>query len=271
MQLPVFIPNIKQKSTKDYILRLLTFSKSMTNQQIFNALKKEYAVSITYQSVRQALMELTDAKVLDKNQRKYSISIKWISSTQEYINLLKERYVDKKDIKIVDKKTKEITLNSLCDLGHFLMYSFHEHFFDMNRENDLYMVLRHLYFPFFHKKKRDLIRNFLEKNDLKVFVAKRNAINILLKFFYKKYGSVKLGAKFDYFFDIIIQGDCLAKIYMTDELKQRLDRLYSTKNLLNFNAIDEFADVTYAYYPIKIIITRDKQMAEEIKNQLNKV
>ena len=141
MNWPVFFPNVKIKSTKDLIIRLLTEQKEMTNQSLFMAIKKKFGISVTYQAVRQALTELTIANVLTKNKKFYSVSIKWIKSLNEFSHLLKKKYVDDFDIKIIDEKTKEIELNSLYDLGHFILYSFNDHFFDIDKKMDLYMLL----------------------------------------------------------------------------------------------------------------------------------
>jgi hypothetical protein len=55
---------------------------------------------------------------------------------------------------------------------------------------------------------------------------------------------------------------------MAKELRERMNKVYSTKNPFNFKLIDEFADMTYMRYPIKIIIIRDKEMAEEMKKRM---
>ena len=270
MDLPVYFPNIKKGSTKDNILRLLTLEKKLTNQKIFLRIKKQFAVSITYQTVRQALLELVESGVLEKNGKEYSISIEWIKVMDHYIRLLKEKYIDKKEIKIVDINTKEINLNSLDELGHFILNSFKDYFFDFNRENDLYMMVHHLWFPFFHKNKREALQNFFSENLNFVYVSNKSMIDRVLSFFYKKFARVKLGFKFDEFFDIIIQGDCVAKIYFPDELRKRMDKVYGTK-MISFKFIDEFTNMTYDYYNIKIIVTRGRQMAEEMKGILKRI
>ena len=271
MNWPVFFPNVKIKSTKDLIIRLLTEQNEMTNQSLFMAIKKKFGISVTYQAVRQALTELTIANVLTKNKKFYSVSIKWIKSLNEFSHLLKKKYVDDFDIKIIDEKTKEIELNSLYDLGHFILYSFNDHFFDIDKKMDLYMFVHHLWFPFFDSRKRQLLRDFFSHNKNYIFTKNKGIVNRVFGVFYKKFSKVKLGVKFDDFFDIIIQGDCIVKIYMPKELRNRMNKLYMTKNPFNFKILDEFSDVTYAKYPIKLIITRDKLIAKEMKEKLNKL
>ena len=85
--------------------------------------------------------------------------------------------------------------------------------------------------------------------------------------FYRKYGKVILNIKYDEFFDIIIQGNCIAKIYLPKELRERMDKLYRFRNL-NFAVIDELSDMTFADYQIRVLITRDKEMVQEIKEKL---
>lgn len=271
MDWPVFFPNVKSKSTKDLILRLLTQEKSMTNQKIFSNIKKQFGISVTYQTVRQALMELTDSNVLEKEGKEYFICTKWIQTLHDYSSLLKKKYLDKVDIKIIDKNTKELHLDSLYALGHFILYSFKDQFFDLNNEQDLYMMIHHVWFPFFDSDKRKMLENFFSTNKNFIYCVNKGMLNRVFSVFYKKFGKVKLGVKFDDFFDIIIQGNCVAKIYMPSELRKRMDSLYKNKNPLKINNIHELSDLTFAKYPIKISIIRDKQMADEIKARIKSI
>jgi hypothetical protein len=128
------------------------------------------------------------------------------------------------------------------------------------------MFVQHLWFPFFHKKKRDLLSDFFSKNNNFIYVRNSSFLDKLLVVFYKKYSKVIFRTKFDEFFDIIIQGDCIAKVYMPKELRKRMDKLYRFRSL-SFNIIDELSDITFANYPIKIIITRDKEMVQDLKKE----
>ena len=53
---------------------------------------------------------------------------------------------------------------------------------------------------------------------------------------------------------------------MPKELRKRMDKLYRFRSL-SFNIIDELSDITFANYPIKIIITRDKEMVQDLKKE----
>ena len=203
MQTPIYFPNLKKGSTIDCILKLLTAEPTLTNQKIFNQLKKQYNVSRSYQTIRQALLELVEDGVLVKDKKQYSISKDWIMVMDSYVSLLKRKYIENKEINIIDKNTKEIKLDSLYDLGHFILHSFREHFFDMNNENDLYMFVHHLWFPFLNKKKRDLLRDFFSKNNNNIYVGKAYFFDKILAVFYKKYGKVFLNTNFDDFFDFV--------------------------------------------------------------------
>ncbi len=267
MALSFFLPHLKKRSTKDHIIEILTEEKALTNQIIYNRLRKKYGISKSYQTIRQALVELTEVGVLEKKKKEYSISIQWIKTSEEFITFLRKKYIDKKEVKIINKDTKELTLKSLYELGHFVLYGFKEHFFDMEQENDLYMFVHHLWFPFLDKNKRDLLKNFFSKNKNTIYVKNSYFLDKILAMFYRKYGKVTLNVKFDEFFDIIIQGNCIAKIYLPKELRERMDKLYRFRSL-NFTVIDELSDMTFANYQIRILITRDKEMVQEIKEKL---
>jgi hypothetical protein len=265
MDWPIFFPNMKKRSTKDFIIRILTSEKSLSNQKVFNQIKKQFGVSVTYQSVRQALMELMTSGVLSKNGKEYSISHKWIITLYNYSTLLKKKFIDDVDVKIIDKNTKEIYFNSLYEMGHFILYGFKDQFFGVDNKEDLYMLINHLWFPFFNKEKRNLLKQFFSEHNNYVYVASKGLVNKVFSMFYSKYAKVKFGVKFDDFFDIIIQGNCIAKIFMPKELREKMDKAYRTKNILNMKIIDEMSDFSYGQHPIKMIITRNKELADEIK------
>lgn len=268
MDLPIYLPNIKKHSTKDLVIRLLTEEDKLTNQQLYLRIKKNFGKSVSYQAVRQALTELRESEVVEKSKRTYSISKKWILTLNNYAQLLHKKYIEKQDIRIIDSNTREIHLHSLNELGHFILYSFKDHFFDQEKQKDLYMHVHHLWFPFIHKEKREMLKQFFSKNRNYVFVSHKSIWDRILSLFYKKYGTVKLGKHCDDFFDTIIQGDCIAKIYMPKALRKEMDKLYQTKNILNIRFIDDFIGLTYAKHNIRILITRNKEMAEEIKQRL---
>jgi hypothetical protein len=54
---------------------------------------------------------------------------------------------------------------------------------------------------------------------------------------------------------------------MPKELRERMDKLYSFTNM-SFAVIDELTNITFANYPIKIFVMRDKEMVQEIKEKL---
>lgn len=267
MTVPFFLPNLKKRSTKDYIIEILAEERALTNQVIYNQLRKRYGISKSYQTIRQALVELTEAGVLEKKKKEYSISVQWIKTSEEFITFLRKKYIDKKDVKIIDKNTKEVNLESLYDLGHFVLYGFREHFFDMEQEKDLYMFVHHLWFPFLDKNKRDLLKDFFSRNKNTIYVKNSYFLDRILAMFYRRYGKVTLNVKCDKFFDIIIQGNCIAKIYIPKKLRERMDKLYRFRNL-SFAVIDELSDMTFANYHIRVLITRDKDMVQEIKEKL---
>ncbi len=266
MQIPLYISPLKKGSTKERILEILTEKRALSTQQIFSELKRR-GTHKKYQTIREALLELVQASVLEKTGKEYHISIPWIKKMDQYVSFLKQRFIEKKSIKVIDKNTKEIELHSLHDLGHFVLYSFRDHFFDVNTTKDFTMYVHHLWFPFFDKEKRNALKNFFSENNNKIYVRSSSFFDRILSLFYKQYGSVKLGRTLDPFFDMIIQGDCIAKIYMPKELRERMDNFYRIRGF-SFNAINELSELTFASYPIKIMIIRNKQMAEEMKKQL---
>jgi len=96
-------------------------------------------------------------------------------------------------------------------------------------------------------------------------VANKGLANRVFAVFYRHYGVVKLGIKLDEFCDIIVQGGCIVKLYMPRGLRMQMNRLYKCRNPFNFQVLDEYAEMTYAKHKIKVVITRDADIADDLK------
>jgi hypothetical protein len=203
--------------------------------------------------------------VLAKDGRDYHISTTWIHSLHEYSTLLHKKYVVKQEIRIVDEQTKEIKIHSMYELGHFVLYGLREHFFG---EGELYLLHRHLWTVFFNKEKRRVLAEFFAQQKNSFFVAKKSVGDRLFAAYYRRFGKVKLGKSFDEFFDYVIQGDCVAKIHMPEELRHRMDKLYAMRNPFSIKTIDEYSALHYDDYPITVIITRDQGLANDLRKKI---
>ncbi len=96
----------KNKSTKDAIIEILSSEWPLSLKKIHNAIKKKYAISVTYQATHKAINELVDGGTLKKENREYQLSFNWINRIESFGKKLREDYL-KKDGFEAGKETEQ--------------------------------------------------------------------------------------------------------------------------------------------------------------------
>lgn len=91
--LPLF--EEKPTSVKDMVFTVLTTEFPLSLIELLNIIKKRYHVSISFQAVRKAVLQLVEAKVLVKKGKKFSINREWILGLTKFGNILQKQYFAK--------------------------------------------------------------------------------------------------------------------------------------------------------------------------------
>lgn len=88
------LPLIEKKPTsvKDMVFTVLTTDYPLSIIELLNMLKRRYTVSVSFQSVRKAALQLVDAHVLVRNGRQFSINKQWILDVSKFVNHLQKQY-----------------------------------------------------------------------------------------------------------------------------------------------------------------------------------
>lgn len=256
----------KDTSTKGLIFKALIVYNSLSNAKLQTIFKKEFGKRISYQAIRQALLEMLDENILEKKDKEYLINKDWIQELKETVKLIDKSILKREDIRLVDKKTTQINLKNLYELGHFVLYSLEQKYFDLTKDNNMFMQINHLWIPFGDHNKRERLKQIFTQNSLKVIVKSRSAGDCMLNRWYKKYVTSKLGVSYSSDCDYIVHGDTVVQIYMNPELKAKMDKVYSLKSFLSI--FKELTDMTFMEYGIQIVITRNSAIAEQIKTNI---
>jgi hypothetical protein len=267
----LFLNADKKSSTKSLILKSLINNNSLTNIRIQSILRKEFNRKISYQAIRQALLELTKDSILEKKDKEYFISSEWLGKVKYEIGLI-EKSIDKRnEIKSVNKDTTELKLKNLYEIGHFILYSLEQKYFDISKNKETYMQLDHLWIPFADQEKRKRLKQLMSNKDIKVLIKNKSALDIILSKWYKKFVKIKLGFSKISPCDYIIHNNTIIQIYLNQKLKSKMDRLYSLKSLAKLNIFNELSDMTYEESEIHIIILRNKDVVNAYKKEFENV
>ncbi|MDD9953181.1 MAG: hypothetical protein OXR66_02505 [Candidatus Woesearchaeota archaeon] len=259
----LFLANPGEKSTKNLLMRSLAALQKASAVQLHHFIKKEFSRSLSYQAIRQSLLELIDDGAIVRNGKLYSIRPSWIAELKETVRVL-EKSQEKADMRIIDKHTTQVDLKNLGELGHFILLSLEQEYFDLQKGKDIYVSLSHLWIPFSDRYKRERTRQVFLKNTTHCVVRGKSMGDRLLKRWYKQFGTVKLGVK-NAPRDYIVHADCVIQMFFPDELIKAMTKAYR----MRFSILQDISEMTYDY-PIQLVITRNAAIAEQMREEIKK-
>jgi len=99
--LPLF--EQKPSTVKDMVFTILTTKYPLSLIELLNTIKRQYNISISFQSVRKAVLELVNSKVLIKEDKKFSINQGWILEMIKFGNFLQKQYFTKSESNDITK------------------------------------------------------------------------------------------------------------------------------------------------------------------------
>jgi hypothetical protein len=265
----LFLTSKKENSTKSCIINALVAEQQATNTQLHNILKKQYNKSVSYQAIRQALTELEEKKAIIKQKKNYSLNPFWVLELKDLVYVLEKNIIKKEQMKQIDKQTTQISLKNMYELGHFVLFSLEQQYFDWKKSNEFYVQLNHLWIPFADNMRRKRLIDMFKQSKTKVIIKGTTLGDKMLAKWYERYCKVQLGVKWDNFCEYMVQGDCVVQIYIEKELQKKIERIYSLSNIIRGNLFKQIDDMTYNEHNIQIIITRNKHVAEQIKQKIN--
>jgi hypothetical protein len=252
----------KEKSTKGIIIRCLAGYAELSILQLQHILRKEFSRQVTYQAIRQALLELMRDDVVVKEKNVFRISHAFILDIKDTVDLFERS--SKKKMRIIDNQTSQIRLKNLHELGNFVLFGLDQNYFDNRERKELYLRLNHLWIPFSDIQRRDRLVKIFTENKTEVMVKNNSMADRILAKWYRQFGKVTLGTKFAAG-ECIIHGDCVVQIFMDEELAKKMDKVYSLKGIIRFDLFRQISAMTYDEHPIDLVITRNPKIAQKMR------
>ena len=260
MALDLLFLSEKNASTKGLIVRLLS-SRSASIAELRRLLTRDYRRNVTYQAVRQAVMELETSSVLLRDGKKYRLNPLWVSELNDVVTLLNSAV--KRSVPIIDGKTTQISLRNLDDLGNFILSSLEQDYFELSKDEDLYLHLDHLWIPFSDKQKRERLKRVFSKNKTHILVRGSSLGDRLLARWYRQFGTVKLGVSKSSLSQCIVHADTVVQLYFDHELQKLMDDVYRLR--INLDLLHKINEMTHKEFGIQVTITRNSKIAEQMR------
>ncbi|HIG94927.1 MAG: hypothetical protein QT05_C0041G0009 [archaeon GW2011_AR13] len=275
MTFNILIPEInsKPKNTKDAVISILTIEWPLTLREIFYKIKKQYRFSCSYQSVYKAVKELSEKEVLRKKYKKYEINIDWIKKVQSLTDIVETNYYAKKRINQFSglKEHKEVenliilNFNNLFDAEKYLYYFMKTELFKKKNQIICYQA-RHEWRPLFYLRAEYNYFTRLKKlgHKFHFLTTGTSYLEDISNQFYKILG-IKIAKTEDKnSSDTLIFTDYFIQIFIPQEINQKIGESLEKKDLITL------LKILSQKGPIKIIINKDKSLANEMKKQILK-
>lgn len=254
------------------------FKNNPTKQKIIEILSKKWPLSITemrkeqrfeetYPFTRQCVHELFQAKILEKVGFKYKLSLRWLTSLEYFTKKTLNMYQLGVGNTILNKDTTIVHISSLEELGNFMLDALESRFLERKNSLGFFCLVTHLWIPFVNREKLRRLSHIKEKVHV---VYTRNFLldKVLDKICYRKHVTSIAHVNTSIEYDFFVYNNCVFQIYFPKELLSLMDALYSS-NMNLFTKVSDLFAMTYKEFPIKIIIIRNKEVAQKHREIVN--
>jgi len=270
---------MKEKSTKDIIIEILSEEWPLSAKIVWNRMKKSYSKSITYQACYKVMQSMLKNEMIIKKDNKYNLNESWIKKSKDFFDLLDKSYKDNKLEKVPYSKahTKDYTrydFNNLVGFSNFLANYLLQ--FPNPKNKPLTFRWEGIYTIFgIPKEHVTTAKKIIDKFGGYVLCKDKTVYDKIMGRAYSTFTKnlrVKFGFPNSDDCDYFIIGDYIARLYFSPNFKKKIIELksvpgsifkYNTSELLNL--INKEFDT-----PHKIIIEKDPKIAEQMRKNILK-
>jgi hypothetical protein len=262
---------MKNKSTQELIIEILSNAWPLTTKQIYHRLKRNYAVSISYQAVHKHIKEMLKDKMIVKDNKKILLSYSYIKKLSDYAKRLESSFGETSE-----KGSQFIIFNSFIEIGKFLINKFmgNESGKYGNPENkDCVCYWEHAW-PIVgasqeeHEKMKEMFNKTTHWN----ICANDTFLDKITSNYVKKIGKkVVLKQRMSIKPDTFVEGDYILQAHFPKKLEHYMNKLYNrVKNEKDFD-MKEMFEFGSRNYEIKVVIFKNKELADSLREEAKKL
>jgi len=273
MVMNILIPEMESKpsNTKDAVISILTTDWPLSLRQMFYKIRKKYNYSSSYQAVYKAVKELKEKEVLIEKDKKYMININWVKEVQSFTDIVETNYYAKEKAHnlsgLSESKQKEdlIILNfeSIFDAEKYLYYFMKYHLVKSSRDKVCYCTNIEWRPIFYLRSEYNYYTRLIKKGHKFYFLCSgRTEQEDFCGKFYKSLGINFKSTNENFSNDTLLFGDFCINIFIPEDTKIKLRKFMEKKE------VGLLKDVLNSKSSVKVIINKDKSLAEELKKQI---
>lgn len=274
MSFNLIVPEVGAKgTTKDFVITILTERWPLTAKKIYNLIRKQYAYSITYQSVFKAVGELTEKKVLVRGKDGYEINISWIKKLQSFTDIIETNYYSKERIEnasgLVDsnsgKEYSMLVFETMFDAEKYLYYLVKDKLTKKKGTKVLHSVFHEWRSLFYFRSEFNFYRKMHKLGHKFQIVCSGNTdVDKESAKFYKSIGVSFKIKNLRMINETIAFDDTVIQIYIPEDVRTALKKYLENED--KFKLIEEGFEKKSN---IRVVVTKDKRMASDIISQLS--
>ncbi|MDD5192658.1 MAG: hypothetical protein PHH54_04845 [Candidatus Nanoarchaeia archaeon] len=276
MTFEILMPEIDNnpKNTKDAVISMLVTEWPLTLRNIFYRIKKQYGYSATYQSVYKAVKELCDKKVLIEKDKKYEINVGWIKKVQSFTDIVETNYYAKQKLQnfsgVKESKSGDnlIILNfeTVFDAEKYLYYFMKTELFKKKNDKVCFQLTNEWRPLYYLRAEYNYYKRLIKRGHKFYFVCSgQSEIEKQARDFYN---SIKINYKIineNFPNDTLIFQDFFIQIFIPEQLKIKMQ-----KYLKGNNKLELLKEVLEMNSSIRVVINKDKDLADEVRKQIIK-
>ena len=270
----------KSKNVKDIVILILLEKFPQKTKEIHTQLRKNYGLSVTYQGVHKAILQLQDAGILERTPEGYILQENWIKNIELFIQMYQAHHSKTQD-KVLQQvqdlkegESKIIAVPTLFEALRIQIYirdCFREQFMDTPfeqrpiRVNHDYYLYRFVINPF------DTHKAYLEPKfrfPIYYLVEGDTAVDRESVQLVKTYPGVRdidqflLGRKLPRGCQLAVYDDLVLEFNFPAEFKKKMDAFFiSAKSIAQFTSLEFFKEVVTAPHKIKLVLYKDRDLA----------
>lgn len=263
--------NGKPKTVKEGVVAALISEWPLSTKQLYNSLKKNYDLNVSYQAVHKMINQLMNEKVINKNGKGYSLDSDWVKNTREFSEKL-EKIQSNKPVNLKNA-IGNFELNSLHESDMFLLDFIIENLPE-KKETIMAWQWSHYWIPLFLSMKQyQKIQKLQEGFEVYSVVKGNSLVDKWCSDFWNKQGAkTKYGINFSSGVNTVAFNDYIVQVHYPTLMLEKLDKFFNNiKKIEDLDITALFNNVFLEKTKILTVINKNKELAERIKNESLKI
>jgi len=274
MQANTLMSIFGENTAKSKIIQILATNEPLTAKQIHYKLKRQFAVTSTYQAMHKTLKQMLEEEILTKKTKTYSLNQTWVENYKKTAEQLDAKTkTNPKELSLDDMQegeTVHLPFKGILEVGWFLVDKL---MITNNPDKKPCLALWRFCYSIIGLESKHLIglKNAFTQNEWYAFVEEKNKVDQMFGETLKSYGLKKIqyGIKCATpLSDKMIIGDYIAEMIYPSTFR----KLWEIQNrlpikIIEFNLAKHLMNMRELQPRIEVIITKNSKLADEFRKE----